>query len=263
MYEAKIEYTGSDQLIFSKNLTLADEAPHILTQDLENWIAHHYLIKISSLSPKLICSPLGLVPKSNRGWQQIHQLFYPPSRSVNDFIPQKWGALEYLTFNNAIKKIVTHGPRYILVKQDLTDAFQHVPAAKNDRWLLALQWNDLYWVECFLPFGLRTLPFLFKLFGKRINWIIIKKRYNTLYYLDNFLAILDSEKQAAHFSQDFARICNKLEVSINKKKGKKSFILEFLGIELDTIAMEARLFFEKLQKAKNLVATVLTKYSLT
>ena len=138
MYGAKIGYTGPNQLILSKNLTSADEAPHILTQDLENQIAHHRLIKIDSLPPKLICSPLGLVSKSNGGWRQIHHLFYPPGRSVNDFIPQEWGALEYLTFDDAIKKIVAHGPKCILVKQDLTDAFRHVPVAKSDRWLLAL-----------------------------------------------------------------------------------------------------------------------------
>lgn len=45
-YRAKIGYTGPDQLILSKNLASAEEAPKVLTKDLEHQIAHNQLINV-------------------------------------------------------------------------------------------------------------------------------------------------------------------------------------------------------------------------
>ena len=46
-------------------------------------------------------------------------------------------------------------------------------------------------------------------------------------------------------------------MKINEKKNIYDTRAEFLGIEIDTIAMEARLPADKLQKAKTWVETVL------
>lgn len=84
-----------------------------------------------------------------------------------------------------------------------------------------------------------------------------------LHYLNDFLAVISSRKEALQFSENFSKLCAELSISINEKKSKKDFIFEFLGIELDTIAMEARFFPEKLQKVKNLVTMALQKTTLT
>ena len=86
-------------------------------------------------------------------------------------------------------------------------------------------------MERFLPFGLRTSPFLFDIFAKCLNWMMIN--------------------------------CSDLGLKINDKKNRQCTVVEFLGIELDTHLMQARLPAEKLQKANDLVQTTLNKSTIT
>lgn len=102
-YGAKIGYTSPDQLILSQNLPTATEAPDIITKDLENQILKDRVTKLDSIpSFPFISSPLGLTPKPNGDWRCIHHLSYPKRRSVDDYIPQEWGAIEYITVDDAI-----------------------------------------------------------------------------------------------------------------------------------------------------------------
>ncbi len=53
-----------------------------------------------------VCSPLGLVPKHDGSWRRIHDLSFPYGDSVNDGIPQEWGALEYATYDDAVDALI-------------------------------------------------------------------------------------------------------------------------------------------------------------
>lgn len=61
------------------------------------------------------------------------------------------------------------------------------------------------------------------------------------------------------YNNAFNDLCNKLCVSINFAKDKTHNINDFLGIELDTILMEARPPQEKLTKVMKLMETALGK----
>lgn len=76
---------------------------------------------------------------------------------------------------------------------------------------------------------------------------------DVIHYLDNFLTILSSPKVASEFDRVFSEICEELRIIINHKKDLINTILDFLGIELDIILMQARLLQEKLQQAVNTV----------
>lgn len=108
-----------------------------------------------------------------------------------------------------------------------------------------------YWFQRFLPFGLRTSPFIFDLFAKGIHWILINGGWeNTLHYLDDFSAILPSHTKAQAHEDFFLHLCLVLGVHIKDEKSLRATIAEFLGIELDSIKMEARLPPAKLKKAE-------------
>ena len=64
----------------------------------------HNRLKLVNPDPsqRFICSPLGLIPKSDGSWRRIHHLSFPPGALVNDHIPAEWGALEYISFDEAI-----------------------------------------------------------------------------------------------------------------------------------------------------------------
>ena len=128
-YSAKIGYTSPDQFIIGENLSSAMEAPEIITKDPENQVAKNRMIKLDILSSKFISSPLGLVPKSKRGWRRIHHLSYPKEHFVNDYIPQKWSMLEYTSVDKAMQRIKRLDHGCVLVKENLADTYRHIPVA--------------------------------------------------------------------------------------------------------------------------------------
>ena len=179
----------------------------------------------------MISSPLGLVPKSNGGFRRIHHLSHPKGRSVNCNIPKDWGALEYTCFDEPVAMITRIGPGAMLIKKDLADAFRHIPVAECDWWLLGFEWEGAYWVDRFLPFGLRTLPYMFDLFAKGLHWMLVTSGFeHMLHYLDDFLGIVPPDKNPEPYNALFDKLCKTLGFARNIKKNKMHTTTDFLGI---------------------------------
>jgi hypothetical protein len=164
--------------------------------------------------------------------------------------------------------VAAQGPGAMLVKRDLQDAFRHIPIAPQDHWLLGFYWEGTYWADCFLPFGLRTAPYIFDLFAKALHWILDNRatspKFHIIHYLDDFLAVGPPGNQAAsEFGDYFAHTCTELGLRIKDNKSITGTVADFGDIEIDTIAMEARLPPAKLQKATELVAHALKKGKLS
>jgi hypothetical protein len=265
VYGARVGYTGPEQTILSRNLASANESPTTLSADISAQFSKGQLGKLTTLPPKFISSPLGLVPKSDGTWRRIHHLSHPTGNSVNDHIPQEWGTLTYTTFDQALQLVAEAGVGSTLVKRDLADAFRHIPVSPQDWWLLGFRWDDTWWYDKFLPFGLRTSPFIFDLFSRGLNWILQHEFGWTavLHYLDDFLAVLAPHLDAAQYAEDFDRLCDDLGFTVKHKKSYSGTCTDFLGLEIDTAAMEARLPSEKHAKALLLVRTYLRRRSIT
>jgi hypothetical protein len=83
-----------------------------------------------------------------------------------------------------------------------------------------------------------------------------------LQYLDDFLSIISAKRQCAHdlaaqFGQQFDNLCTELGFEVKHKKSITGTMTDVLGLEIDTIRMEARLQPRKHQKAMFLVSTFL------
>ncbi len=171
---------------------------------------------------------------------------------MNCHIPVGHGALEYTSVDEAIDHILSMGRGCILVKRDFAEAFRHIPVSEADWWLLGFSWDGNYYLERYFPFGLRTAPFIFDPFAKGLNWILMDAGWQTIHYLDDFLAILEGglNIDADKYELFLYYLCNQLSLSINIKKNARRTLAEFLGIELDTVWMEARHPPDKLFKAK-------------
>ena len=263
---AKIGYRGPPIQHRNQNHQSARSAPDILTADLQKQLQHDRLSQIDpQADAQYVCSPLGLVPKHDGGWRRIHDLSYPHGHSVNDGIPQDWGALEYATYDDAVDALLSIGPGAQFVKRDLKDAFRHIPVAISDQWLLGFHCDGQYWMERYLPFGLRTAPFLFDLFAKALNWILIAilAWSVVLHYLDDFFAILSPHANANAYADQFDQVCIELGLTVNHSKDAMGTIADFLGIEFDSILMQARLPPDKLARAKNTVKDLLNRPSIS
>jgi hypothetical protein len=65
-----------------------------------------------------------------------------------------------------------------------------LPLRTSDYW--GFCWEGSYWVECFVPFGLRTASYNFDLFAKALHWILDSQatpEFEIIHYLDDFLKV--------------------------------------------------------------------------
>ena len=129
-------------------------------------------VKQTTLTLLLILSPLGFVLKHDGSLRRIHPLSHPPGRSVNDGINKDFAHISYLKFKSIILMVLIAGQDVIIFKRDISDAFRNIPVAPHYRWLLGFQWENKFYTEYCLPFGLATALFLFNLFAEAFHWIL-------------------------------------------------------------------------------------------
>jgi hypothetical protein len=89
---------------------------------------------------------------------------------------------------------------------------------------------------------------------------------HTLHYLDDFLAIFPRSAASDvpnRYKGNFSQICSDLGFRVNEEKNEEEHSIRFLGIEIDTEAMEAHLPPDKHKKAMALVNSTLAQHSVT
>ena len=212
---------------------------------------------LSSPLKDLQCHPVGVVPKKySSEWRTIYHLSYPEGDSINDHIPKEPYSLQYVRVDDAIRILQTLGPGSFMAKTDLKSAFRLIPIHPDDWNLLEIYWQSRYYVDLFLLFGLRSAPFTFNQLSNALEWIL-KHNYGLKYVLH----ILDDFFLAEHTKLDcllsFSTLLRffmavKAPVDASKTLGP-SQVLEFMGIILDSVRMEARLPDDKLTRIKDLL----------
>jgi len=146
--------------------------------------------------------------------------------------------------------VTSVGRGALLVKADIKEAYRIIPVHPHDQHLLGIRWNDSYYIDRMLPFGLRSAPKIFSAVADGLQWIMVQKGItHLLHYLDDFILVADSVDQAmsqkSTLISNFHRLGVPLELS--KLEGP-STCLTFLGIEVDTEALLLRLPEDKLAK---------------
>ena len=80
---------------------------------------------------------------------------------------------------------------------DLKSAFRLIPIHPDDWNFLGIYWQTKFYVDLYLPFGLRSAPFLFNLLSDALEWII-KNKYgikHVIHILDDFFLVEPSKLQ--------------------------------------------------------------------
>ena len=118
-------------------------------------------------------SPVGLVPKLHSDkFHMIVDLSFPTDANINDGISEDLCSLQYTKVDHVVEIILQLGRGAQLVKMDLKDAYQLNPVHPHDQHLLAISWQDQFYVDRNLPFGLRSAPKLFTAFADMVAWAI-------------------------------------------------------------------------------------------
>ena len=223
------------------NMRSATDNPGPVREYLDKELAAKRVVEVTGPDIALIhTSKFGVIPKSNQvgKWRLILDLSSPLGVSVNNGIDKELCSMRYTTLDNAVKAIVALGSGTLLAKIDVKEAYRNIPVHPDDRHLLGMSWNHRTYIDCQLPFGLRSAPAIFSAVDDALEWVVRTKGISyCMHYLDDFLTLGPADSTACQDNLSLLRdTCNDLGVLLKLEKVEgPATSLVFLGIELDTI----------------------------
>ena len=265
-FSTLVSYEGPEKLITSENQQSVNLAPEIFDAQVQEDLARGHIVLASPTLP-WICSPLGLVPKHDGGFQRIHNLSHPPGISVNAHIDDDYSSLKYTVVEDVLKMVTEAGRHSIILKRDIKEAFRNIPIAPHVQWLLGFKWKGVCYNEACLPFGLATAPFIFNLFAEAFHWMLQSWLHWNLiqHYLDDFITIIPAA--LAHtipqMETDYIAITDILGIPRNDKKNQSGSIISVLGLEIDTNLFTLRVPEDKMERAFKATSQALQQESIT
>ena len=232
-YGARIGYQSVHSSIkIHSNLTTANDNPALVTAEITSAMRRGRLEvdpNRAGLPNEYTISPTGLTDKSDGRERRIHHLSYHAgdTSSFNDGIPPEYGAIKYTNIDDAIQAIQTLGQNCILVKRDLESAFRHNPVSPLDTPLIGFHWAGEYYAKRFLPFGLRTAPYIFNLFAEVLHSILEEELHHAnpkitiMPYLDDILMVLPRTGNLESYTETFGRLCFEVGLSIKESRNEQ------------------------------------------
>ncbi len=199
---------------------------------------------------------------------EMRQGFYSPYFIV----PRKGGGLRPIldlrVLNRALHKLpfkmLTHRrmikciqPQDWFAAIDLKDAYFHVSILPRHRPFLRFAFEGRAWQYRVLPFGLSLSP---RVFTKVVEGALTPLRevgVRILNYLDDWLILAQSREQLGDHRDLVLRHLSQLGLRVNWEKSKLSPVqrISFLGVELDSVSMTARLTEECAQAVLNCLSS--------
>ena len=256
-YGFHIPYVGPRSYRFNKNLPSAVQNPDILVSKINKEVA---LGRVAGPFPSvpldnLQISPLGLVPKKTPNeFRVIHHLSYPYGKSINDGLDRQFCSVSYQSIDNAVQLLLKIGRGALMAKTDIDSAYRNVPIHPSDYDLLGFCINGQFYYDKTLPFGLSSACQLFERFSSSLQWILENKFCvpPCVHILDDFLFLgPPNSDSCAQSLSSFYAMSSDLGVPIKEEKTvHPTTVIVFLGLELDSIAMEVRLPLDKLVKIR-------------
>lgn len=255
----------------SKNLQSSSLHPAVIDKYLQNEVENGRVAGPFSSPPmsNLQVNSFGVIPKRNqRGqWRLILDLSSPAGNSVNDGIPKDKFSVQYMKVDEVINAIMRLGRGTLVAKFDVQSAYRIVPIHPEDRHLLGMKWKNQFYVDMALPFGLRSAPYIFTSIADLVEWIL-KHNHGVdflLHYLDDFHTLGPPSSQICQRNLDTCiQYFKEWSIPLHPDKlvGPSTCIV-ILGIELDTIKLQARLPKDKFELIMSLLASWSSKRHCT
>ena len=205
-----------------------------------------------------VASPLGAFVKHSNKLRIIHDLSWPPGRSVNDGISHEDYKVKYISLDDITSIVKSMGPETLVCKLDLHEAFKTIPVTQNDWELLGsmLHVKDhegklipQYYFDTVLPFGCRSSPKLFNEFADALEFIMHENGVTMCkHYLDDYCSFGQANtNECANNLNIMLKTCEATGFEVNYNKvTQPDTIMEYLGIIIDTHKMELRISNERL-----------------
>lgn len=250
----KLGIVGEIKTNVPKNHKSAEENPNqvylkLAKESLKGRIAGPFR---SPPFDNLVCSPLGLVPKSDGKFRLIHDLSHPKGNSVNSLIPPENSVVSYDGVDKVIKLVKKFGRNAKLAKCDIEDAFRIVCIHPSDYHLLGFTWNQLFYYDRCLPMGASSSCQIFETLSCALQFIM-ETKYNAAgmsHILDDFLFVGPPfSDRCGHDLQTFLALASRVGIPMKKEKTVlPTTCLTIYGIEVDSHLMLCRLPQDKIEK---------------
>ena len=257
----RIGFCGSSSSVqrAHRNMLSAVQNPNVVQEYLVKECVEGRIFGPLPISdfPMVHVSRFGVIPKGSSGkWRLIVDLSAPEGHSVNDGIREDLCSLKYVSVDDAAQAVLRLGRGAQLAKVDIRSAYWIIPVHTEDRWLLGMSWAGELYIDTALPFGLRSAPKIFNAVADTVEWIIRQQGVDPVFhYLDDFLLVgLPGSGQCTTHLSIVLSVFTHLGIQVAQEKVEgPSTTITFLGIEIDTMAMQLRLPANKLAELRNLV----------
>ena len=219
-----------------------------------------------------IQSPIGLVPKDGgKDSRLIFHLSYPRDgkTSVNANTPEHLCTVKYPDFHEAIQLYLRQGKGCHIAKSDMKSAFRNLGICKKHWKFLVMKavspidGKTYYFVDKCLPFGASISCAHFQRFSNAVAHIVRwKTKRNLINYLDDYMFAALIKLLCNDQVKNFLSVCDEIQFPVSLEKTFwASTLMTFLGLLIDTVNQCVCIPLEKIQKAVNLIQSILEKRS--
>ena len=258
-----------EQRLCNASNNLPSQVPTVISEYLAREVSLNRMVKFpTGIWPSgTHISPLGVIPKKNKPgkWRLIVDLSSPSDYSINNGICPERASLSYASVNHLATMILSEGRGSFMVKADIKEAYRMIPIHPHDQPLLGVRWHDSVFIDKALPFGLRSAPKIISAVADALQWILKQQGIeNNIHYLDDYVLVAKepgkADEQQLQLISTFSELGVPLEPS--KLEGPAQCLI-FLGIEVDTVALQLRLPQAKIQQLREKLQSCIQKKSLT
>ncbi|XP_034554896.1 uncharacterized protein LOC117823776 [Notolabrus celidotus] len=215
--------------------------------------------------PVFRVSPLGVATRKYSGKKRLiidlsspHGSHVP---SINSVIPAPDFSMQYATIDHAITLVRLAGIGAWLSKADITSAFKILPIQPAFWRYFGVRWKGAYYFAVRLTFGCRSSPKIFDSLSEALCWVLTNnyRLPYILHLLDDFLVVTPSSSPPKFGLVTLTKAFEELGVPLSEEKTSgPGTSIEFLGITLDSISLQASLPQEKIQR----ITLILSNYLL-
>lgn len=211
-------------------------------------------------SPCFQTSALMTRPKKNSTERRIIlDLSWPLLHSVNAGIPRDTYCgvpykLRLPTADDAIALIHKHGPRCFMYSVDLARAYRQLRSDPLDWPLLGISWEDSYYVDISIPFGIRWGAMATQRMSQGICYIMNMENHDIMPYIDDFFGVEPTYDAAQIAFSSIQGLLSELGAEESTAKAiPPATCITWIGIEFDSQAMEVRMPQQKIDDTLSLL----------
>ena len=215
-------------------------------------------------------SPLMTRPKSDPSQRRvITNLTFPSDKSVNAFIRKHTvmgvSNTHCLPLIDSVVRCINEiGPGAVMFTLDVARAFKNFTTCPLDWPLLAIRWQDQYYMDLTMPFGSRASSAHMQRVAEAIVAILAKKGLTAFMYFDDMIVVSPDHDTA---SKQYI-VARDLLVELGlpeaiEKAQPPSSSVRWLGIQIDAAAGTLSVPTEKLEQVIADASTHMNKRSIS